>query len=259
MTFEIDLTGRVALVTGGGQGVGRAISFSLAAAGAEVIVNDYFVERAAVVAKEIETAGGAARPCQFDVSDYAAVTDVIGSGRAVDILVNNAGNAGPEGFGVSLGKFVETEPSDWDRYFAVNLYGVMNCTRAVLPHMIASGGGRVISIISDAGRVGEPRMAPYAAAKAGAAGFMRSLARAKWGETASLSTTCHWRPWTPSGSRTWHVTPPTWRNVWRSRRSVTSSADWDNPMMSPDSSRSWPALSPHGSPGRPIRSTAATR
>ncbi len=179
MTYEIDLTGRVALVTGGGQGVGRAISFALAAAGAEVIVNDYFVERAEVVAKEIETTGGAARPCQFDVSDYAAVTGVISSLPGVDILVNNAGNAGPGGFGVSvsLGKFVETDPSDWERYFAVNLYGVMNCTHAVLPHMVASGQGRVITIISDAARVGEPRMAPYAAAKAGAAGFMRALAR----------------------------------------------------------------------------------
>jgi NAD(P)-dependent dehydrogenase (short-subunit alcohol dehydrogenase family) len=184
VTFEIDLKGHTALVTGGGQGVGRAICSSLAAAGAKVIVNDYVLERAEAVAAEIESSGGTAEPRQFDVSDYAAVTKAIGAGQGIDILVNNAGNAGPGGPGisVSLGKFAESEPPDWNRYFAVNLFGVMNCTRAALPHMVASGGGRVITIISDAGRVGEPRMAPYAAAKAGAAGFTRALAREVGGD-----------------------------------------------------------------------------
>jgi 3-oxoacyl-[acyl-carrier protein] reductase len=78
---------------------------------------------------------------------------------------------------VSIGRFAETEPPEWERYFAVNLYGVMNCTRAVLPHMVAEGHGRVITVVSEAGRVGEARMAPYAAAKAGAAGFMRAIAK----------------------------------------------------------------------------------
>ena len=93
--------------------------------------------------------------------------------EGVDILVNNAGNggAGEGGNSAVLGKFEQTEPDDWDRYFAVNLYGVLHCTRVVLPHMVANAGGRVITIISDAGRVGEAFMAPYAAAKAGAAGF----------------------------------------------------------------------------------------
>jgi NAD(P)-dependent dehydrogenase (short-subunit alcohol dehydrogenase family) len=104
--------------------------------------------------------------------------------------VNNAGNAGaqmtePDGDGgaarrgpsVSIGAFADTTPGDWDRYFAVNLFGVMHCTRAALPGMIARGGGRIVTIVSDAGRWGEPNMAPYAAAKAGAAGFMRSIAR----------------------------------------------------------------------------------
>ncbi|MEX5635650.1 SDR family NAD(P)-dependent oxidoreductase [Parafrankia sp. FMc2] len=186
MTFTIDLGGKSAVVTGGGQGVGRAICLSLAAAGARVIVNDYVPDRATLVAKEIEELGGAALASPFDVSDYAAATRAIGTEK-VDILVNNAGNAGPpaveaappggRGPSVSLGEFTNTEPADWERYFAVNLYGVMNCTRAALPHMIAAGNGRIITIVSDAGRVGEPHMAPYAAAKAGAAGFTRAIAR----------------------------------------------------------------------------------
>jgi len=179
MTFEIDLSGRTALVTGGGHGVGRAIAASLAAAGAHVLVNDYFADRAAEAAKEIAAAGGSAEPRPFDVSDYAAVTAALGPGPGVDILVNNAGNAGTQDGNapVSVGRFAETEPPSWERYFAVNLYGVMYCTRAVLPSMVAAGGGRIITIISEAARVGEPRMAPYAAAKAGAAGFMRAVAR----------------------------------------------------------------------------------
>ena len=190
MTFSIDLSGRTALVTGGGQGVGRAICRALALAGASVLVNDYVAERAQAVVSEVTGGGGTARALPFDVSDYGAVARACAAVDHVDILVNNAGNAGampvdPDGAGqetqrgpsVSIGAFAESEPDQWDRYFAVNLFGVMHCTRAVLPGMIAHEGGRIVTIVSDAGRWGEPHMAPYAAAKAGAAGFMRSIAR----------------------------------------------------------------------------------
>ncbi len=89
--------------------------------------------------------------------------------------MNNAGNAGSENF--PLGDFVETDPMSWYRFVAVNLFGVMNCSRAAVPLMITAGWGRVITIVSDAGRYGTSKVAPYAAAKAGAAGFCRSLAR----------------------------------------------------------------------------------
>ena len=72
---------------------------------------------------------------------------------------------------------MESEPADWDRYFAVNMYGVMYCSRAALPHMIEQNHGRIVTIISDAARWGEARMAPYAAAKAAAGGFTRAIAR----------------------------------------------------------------------------------
>jgi NAD(P)-dependent dehydrogenase (short-subunit alcohol dehydrogenase family) len=175
MAFTIELDGRKALVTGAGQGVGRGIARALASAGAHVVVNDFVAERAESVAAEIAAEGGVAEPIAFDVTDYEAVMAAVGALGPFDILVNNAGNAGTEGF--NFAPFAESEPADWDRYFGVNLYGVMHCTRAVLPGMIEKAEGRVVTIVSDAARWGEPYMGAYAAAKAGAAALTRALAR----------------------------------------------------------------------------------
>ncbi len=174
--MDLGLEGKTALITGAGQGVGAGVARLLAAEGAEVLVNDFYGERAEAVAAEIVDAGGAARPLPFDVTDLAAVTNSIREAGGVDILVNNAGNAGTGGFG-ELAPFVDTDPANWSPYFAVNLYGVMNCVHAALPSMIEATWGRVITVISDAGRIGEANMAAYAAAKSGAAGFCRSVAR----------------------------------------------------------------------------------
>ena len=176
MSFEIDLTGKRALITGGGQGVGLAIGHVLAAAGATVVVNDIRAEQADIAVDELRRAGGKADPLVFDVTDYPQVEAAIAGYGGVDILINNAGNAGAAGF-TALTNFVDSDPADWGRYFAVNLFGVMHCTKASLPAMIGSGWGRVITIVSDAGRYGDAKLAPYAAAKAGAAGFCRSVAR----------------------------------------------------------------------------------
>lgn len=185
MTFTIDLGGSRALVTGGGQGVGRGICLTLGSAGATVLVNDFVADRAAAVADEVREAGGQAEAVPFDVTDFGAVVAAVDRAGPVDILVNNAGNAGVEGF--NFAPFADSVPEDWDRYFGVNLFGVMHCARAVVPGMMERSDGRVITIISDAGRWGEPRMAAYSAAKAGAAGFMRSLARdvGRYGITAN--------------------------------------------------------------------------
>lgn len=176
MVMELDLSGRRVLVTGGGQGVGRAVVLGFAEAGAEVLVNDVSVERADVVVNEVEELGGRAASAVFDVTDYSAVVSTVDALGGVDILINNAGNGGVAGF-VGRGPFAETEPEDWDPYLRVNLYGVMHCARAFLPGMITKGWGRVITIVSDAGRTGDALMAAYSAAKAGAAGLTRALAR----------------------------------------------------------------------------------
>lgn len=175
MTFAIDLSGRRALVTGAGQGVGLAIAHALAEAGAVAIVNDIRPAKAEEAGDAIRTAGGKAETLPFDVTDWPQVEAAIGASR-FDILVNNAGNAGTDGF-TSLVDFVDSDPADWQRFLAINLLGVMHCTKAALPSMISSQWGRLVCIVSDAARHGEAKLAPYAAAKAGAAGFCRSIAR----------------------------------------------------------------------------------
>jgi 3-oxoacyl-[acyl-carrier protein] reductase len=175
MALEIDLQGKRALVTGAGQGVGKAIACALGEAGAAVYVNDVVTSRVDEVVEDLRHRGGTSERAPFDVTDWTQTREMVESTGGLDILVNNAGNAGTEGF--ALQPFAESEPSDWERYIRVNLYGVMNCTRAALPGMIARTGGRVVTIVSDAARSGEAYLAPYAAAKAGAAGFSRSIAR----------------------------------------------------------------------------------
>jgi NAD(P)-dependent dehydrogenase (short-subunit alcohol dehydrogenase family) len=176
MTFSIDLEGKRALITGAGQGVGLATAHALAQAGAEILVNDIRPEQAEAAVAELETAGGRAVALPFDVTSWEQVSESVGACGRIDILVNNAGNAGVEGF-TGLVSIVDSDPADWQRFFAVNLFGVMHCTKAALPSMIESGSGRVVTIISDAARNGEAKLSPYAAAKAGAAGFSRSIAR----------------------------------------------------------------------------------
>lgn len=175
----LDLTGKVALVTGAGQGVGATTARFLAAQGAVVAVNDYYHDRAKQVADEICERNGIAVAAPADITAFddvlAMVADVTEKLGPVTVLVNNAGNAGAKP--AALTPFWESDPSTWEPYLAVNLFGVMACCRAVVPGMIEAGGGRLITVISDAGRVGEANMEAYSAAKAGAAGLMRALAR----------------------------------------------------------------------------------
>jgi NAD(P)-dependent dehydrogenase (short-subunit alcohol dehydrogenase family) len=175
MSMDLDLTGRRVLVTGAGQGVGRGVTHGFATAGAEVVVNDFYVERAETVVEEVRRMGGTAVVSVFDVADYPAVVSGIEAVGGVDILVNNAGNAGPDGWH-HHGDFVDTGPADWEPFLRVNLYGVLHCARAALPGMIAKRWGRVITVVSDAARGGERGQAAYSAAKAGAAGLTRALA-----------------------------------------------------------------------------------
>jgi NAD(P)-dependent dehydrogenase (short-subunit alcohol dehydrogenase family) len=181
-----DLTGRTALVTGSGQHVGAGIARALASQGATVIVNDIVVERAQQTADEIIAAGGAARIAAFDVTDYAQVLTAFTEQGTIDILVNNAGNGGAQG--MAMKQFKDMEPSDWDGPIDVNLYGVLNCTRAVINGMRDRNWGRVVTISSGAGITGlRIGVSPYAAGKGGAVAFMRHLAaeNARAGVTAN--------------------------------------------------------------------------
>jgi 3-oxoacyl-[acyl-carrier protein] reductase len=123
-----------------------------------------------------------------DVTNWDAVGDMVGSIEAefgaVDVLVNNAG---VPLVGAGLTPFETSSPEDWQPWLAISLYGVMYATRAVLPAMLAKGWGRVVTVVSDAGRVGEAGLTAYATAKAGAAGFTRSVAR----EVGSRGVTCN--------------------------------------------------------------------
>ncbi|MBE1549571.1 3-oxoacyl-[acyl-carrier protein] reductase [Mycobacterium sp. OAS707] len=174
------LRGEVALVTGAGRGIGETTAHFLAAQGAAVAVNDYHPERAAGVVAAIQAEGGTAVSVSGDVTDYRSITSVVASARhhlgPVTILVNNAGNAGATSAG-NRNPFWDSDPESWEPYLSVNLDAVLYSCRAVVPAMIEAGHGRLITVISEAGRVGEAGMEAYSAAKAGAAGLMRALAR----------------------------------------------------------------------------------
>ncbi|MGB1561879.1 MAG: SDR family NAD(P)-dependent oxidoreductase [Sinimarinibacterium flocculans] len=177
----LDLHGQVAFVSGAGQGAGRAIALMLARNGAGgVAVNDFVSERAEAVVAEIRTLGVPAVAVPADVGNLDAVRGAFAQAQAlgpVTLLVNNAGNAGPAQQMRPTPLFWETDPADWDRFLRTNLQGVLNCCHAALPVMVAQQRGRIVTIVSDAARTGEARLSVYAAAKAGAAGFMRSIAK----------------------------------------------------------------------------------
>jgi 3-oxoacyl-[acyl-carrier protein] reductase len=198
-----DMSGRAALVTGAGQ-VGRAIATTLAGNGAgPLVVTDIDHGVVEALAADLRAGGTEAVAVTADITRPEGVATL---GRAardlaqpVQVLVNNAGL--PPGFfdqgSSAFRPFAETEPEDWEPLLQLNLYGVLRVTRELLPPMIESGWGRVVTIVSDAGRTGDPYMAAYAAAKAGAAGFMRSLASevGRHHVTAnSISLGSLWRP-----------------------------------------------------------------
>jgi 2-hydroxycyclohexanecarboxyl-CoA dehydrogenase len=182
--MQLDLQGKVSIVTGGGRGIGEAICRTLADAACAVVVNDVRPDRAEAVCDSVRKAGGKAAPNGSDITRFDQVQELVAAalhnfGR-IDILVNNAGlwTAKP---------FRETTPSDWELDIAVNFYGVLHCTRAVVNQMIEQEYGRIITIVSDAARTGEPNIAAYCGAKAAAIGFTKGLARevGEFGVTAN--------------------------------------------------------------------------
>ena len=197
MPLAIDLSGRVALVTGGSRGLGRADALTLARAGADVVVADILVEsdtsaaerygplaQAAVAqgmvhaestVDEIRSLGRRALALRCDVTDRSDVAAVVARTveelGAVDILVNNAGTLD------HVGQFADQQPELWERDLRVNLTGAFNCAQAVWPHMRERGFGRIVNMASVAGTLGGFGQASYSTTKAGVLGLTRHLAK----------------------------------------------------------------------------------
>lgn len=164
---------RVAVVTGGGSGLGQAISTKLAADGHRVAVLDVDVEAADRVAAEVRAAGGTALAAGVDVSDENAVDSAFSTVRnslgPVEILVTSAAIAG-------FTRFDKITLTEWNRYLAVNLTGTFLCVRAALSDMVAAGWGRIVTISSAAGQRGAPAQGHYSATKGGVIAMTKTLA-----------------------------------------------------------------------------------
>ncbi|WP_298446541.1 3-oxoacyl-ACP reductase family protein [Gordonia sp. (in: high G+C Gram-positive bacteria)] len=182
MTTRLD--GKIAFVTGAGQGIGAAIARRLADDGATVIVTDLNAETAAATAAAL---GDGSIGLQVDVTDRTSVNAAVDAavdrfGR-IDVLVNNAGWDKGE-------PFVDSVPETWDRIIDINLYGVLNTCAKIAPMMIAQGSGSIVNLGSDAGRVGSSGEAVYAAAKGGVIAFTKSLARETARDQVRVNCVC---------------------------------------------------------------------
>ena len=175
MNDQFSLENRVAIVTGGGRGIGRAIALELADAGAAVVPSARSSDEIEAVADEIEAAGGDAVAVPADVTDPDAVEDVIDQADdafgGVDVVVNNAG-FNPDD---ALGRPEDVDTESLERVLEVNLNGAYDVTRTAAAHLHDSDGGSVINVASVGGLVGLPRQHPYVASKHGLVGLTKSL------------------------------------------------------------------------------------
>lgn len=174
MADEQPLAGRVALVTGGGAGIGRAIALAFAAAGADIVIADIIPERCEETATRVREAGREPLPVPTDVTDSGQVAAAVSAAEArfgrLDILVNNAG-------GTAKKPFLEQSERSWRRHIDLNLVSMLAATSAAVPVMIAGGrGGNIINVSSIEATRAAPNYAVYAACKAGMLNFTRSLA-----------------------------------------------------------------------------------
>jgi len=170
----LKLTGKVALVTGAAQGIGRAIALLLARNGADIVVSDINLEKAEETAKEIRAIGPKATAVKVDVSNLSdverMVEAIIEKLAKIDILVNNAG--------ITRDKLIlRMTEDDWDAVLGVNLKGTFNCTKTVVRHMAKQRSGKIVNIASVVGEMGNAGQANYSASKAGVIGLTKTIAR----------------------------------------------------------------------------------
>jgi 3-oxoacyl-[acyl-carrier protein] reductase len=170
----LKLAGKVALVTGAAQGIGKAVSLLLARNGADIIVSDVNLEKGEETAKEVQTLGRKALAIKADVARIEDVEKMVEAIVAqfghVDILVNNAGIARDK-------LILRMTEEDWDAVLNINLKGTFNCTKAVVRHMSKQRSGKIVNIASVVGEMGNAGQGNYAASKAGVIGFTKTIAR----------------------------------------------------------------------------------
>jgi 3-oxoacyl-[acyl-carrier protein] reductase len=171
---KLKLTGKVAIVTGAAQGIGRSIAMLLARNGADIVVSDINLEKAEETAKEIESIGSKAMAVKVNVANLKDVEQMVEAilekfGK-IDILVNNAG--------ITRDKLIlRMTEEDWDAVLDVNLKGTFNCTKVVVRHMAKQRSGKIVSIASVVGEMGNAGQANYSASKAGVIGLTKTIAR----------------------------------------------------------------------------------
>ena len=197
----MDVTGKTAVVTGGGRGIGRGIALALARNGADVVVAEIIEDNGANTATEVEAVGRRSLATALDVTDQASVDalmpSVLSEFEHVDILVNNAGIIGAPGWE----QRERTNEEDWDLIYEVNVKGVMRVTDAVAPHMKERRYGKIVNIASIAARQGNPRNPPYNVSKAGVISITQAYALELALYDINVNAICPGLIWTPMWAR----------------------------------------------------------
>jgi 3-oxoacyl-[acyl-carrier protein] reductase len=171
---DLEIKGKVALVTGGAQGIGKAIALLLAQQGSDAVISDINLEKAEETAREIEALGRRAMAIRANVAVVAEVEKMVQTTLdrfgQIDILVNNAGIARDK-------LLLRMTEEDWDAVLDINLKGTFNCTKVVIRHMSKQRSGKIVNIASVVGEMGNAGQANYSASKAGVIGFTKTIAR----------------------------------------------------------------------------------